>query len=226
MRTIILATFLLIGGAGCSGAQTGDEAVETGDRGDGTTSGSGPSSTSVGPTGDQASHEPAVAQAPIVKTPPTVYPSGTNAYGMGSAGCSFGVVGAVDAWVDASNSWAWLWEGGGLQCQGSTGGIGHSFDIDLGQLTGPGVYTAGDGASYQRSWCAEKQSDCTSQEFAPPTGQPGCVVVLTQAPVGDTQGAEVQGTFSCTGLVESGAPHQSVDLYEGSFWATILPPPD
>jgi len=177
-----------------------------------------------------------------VSTPPTLSPpliplpapkgaggakTPTNPYGPpGQAGCSFGVTGAVEAWVDDASSWAWVWPGGEVQCAGSTPGYSHSVGMSLGALHGPGAYATTSPSSYGRSWCVSVNSDCTTEGFASSPMQPGCVAELGAAPETWAVGEKVAGTFSCQELVDPNNAARTVTVYAGSFWAVVAPPPE
>jgi hypothetical protein len=150
--------------------------------------------------------------------------SSTSAYGpAGEAGCSYGVTGAVEAWIDPGTSWAWVWEGGSLQCVGSTAGIEHQLTLSLDGLDGPGRYaSAGDG-QYSRQWCSEANTDCQGDSFDAPKQTVSCEVDITTA---TTNASKVAGTFSCTSLVDPTNPDRAVAIYDGTFWGEVSPPPD
>jgi hypothetical protein len=151
----------------------------------------------------------------------------SNPYGpAGEAGCSYGVDGSVETWVAPASSWAWLWTGGSLECEGSVAGISQTLGINLGPLHGPGTYTTTGGSSYQRAWCASGETDCTYDTFKSDAAQ-GCVAALTVAPDDASEvGAKVAGTFRCSQLTDPADPSRQVAVYAGSFWATIEPPPE
>jgi hypothetical protein len=132
----------------------------------------------------------------------------------------------VLAWIDGPTTWTWIGPDGTLECAGPAGGSTHSINLRLGNLTGPGDYGPIEVASYTRSWCAAQEEDCTNDLFEIEGTTMSCAASLTVAPVGAVFGSKLVGTFSCSDLVDQADPTRTVTIYEGSFTATMSPPPD
>jgi hypothetical protein len=199
----------------------GAPAVETASEAYGSPSAT-PVTAGPAPTGATTAPVPTTPKAPgkSGSTPPPMYGP------AGEAGCSWGVSGAVEAWVDPSTSWAWVWPGGSLSCSGSAAGIGQDLNLGLAGLNGPGHYSSAGNGWYDRTWCASGETDCATDSFAAPKGSVVCEADITTAPATFEVGAKVAGTFSCTTLADAANPERTVTIYDGSFWAEMTPPPE
>ena len=166
----------------------------------------------------------------------TTTAASTSSTGTGSAGwggqptCVFGATGAVDAWVDNPSVEGWVWWQGSqaenVMCMGTVGSVVHSFGANLGPLHGPGQYTAT--GSYQRMeyTSSSEQMLVSAETFASPSTELSCVFDLTTAPESSQIDATVAGSFFCGNLVGTMDATQVVTIYDGSFSAQLLPPPE